>query len=253
MSFLTVFEDWVDRSFARIFSFGRRFALEDVAQDLMKSIRDLGQDGMSCRYRVLFNPGDFRRLGVTPRTASIHLQSALANLAKVRGVPVGGVGIDVVVSDQVLKGEWMVEPALAKPVQCSPTVVIQPKIKSYRLPRFLLNKEQFILDVQEKYSRTHELPQGVNVISKQKISIGRCVAGKKIFDISIDDKFVTRRKAHAFVIVSGENITIIDNDSTNGLFVNQCNVSKHVLIDGDEIMLGRSVMKFEWVSVDDEI
>ena len=254
MSFLTTFEDWVDRSFSRLFPAGRRFTLDDVAAGLFTAVQSDGQDGVATRYRVLFNPHDLERLDATSCAASIHLRTALAKLARARrGTAGGGPDLKVAVSDLVARGNWMLEHVSPDNGESSRTVIIEPRIEARRVPSLRINEEIYILIADKLHGSLLELPQNAVVLWKKRISIGRASVEKSMFDISINDMSVTGRKAHAFVSVVGDIVTVLDNQSTNGITVNSRKVSEQVLNHGDEIGLGRSVMRFEWINVDMEI
>ena len=253
MSFLTTFEDWVDRSFSRLFPAGRRFTLDDVAADLFTAVQD-AQGGTEARCRVLFNTHDLERLGVTPCAASIHLRTALAKLARVRRITSGGSpDIEVAVSDLVAKGNWMLQHVSPENGEITRTVIIEPRIEARRVPSLHINEEIYILISDKIHGTLLGLPGKTVVLWKDRISIGRASVEKNMFDISINDMSVTGRKAHAFLSVVGDVVTVLDNQSTNGVTVNSRKVSEQILNHGDEIGLGRSVMRFEWINIDMEI
>lgn len=56
-------------------------------------------------------------------------------------------------------------------------------------------------------------------------------------ELRLDDPTVSRR--HALIAVNPNGITIYDDRSTNGTFVNGERVDEAVLRDGDEIVIGR--------------
>ena len=254
MSFLTTFEDWVDRSFSRLFPAGRRFTLDDAAAGVFSAVQGDGQGGAEAGYRVLFNPKDLERLGVTPCAASIYLRTALAKLAKVRGITSGGgPEIEVAVSDLVARGNWMLEHISADSGECTRTVIIEPRIEARRVPSLRINEEMYVLIADKIHGSVRELPRNCTVLWKERISIGRASSGQSTFDIAINDMSVTGRKAHAFVSVAGDVVTVLDNQSTNGVTVNSRKIRKQVLSHGDEIGLGRSVLRFEWINVDVEV
>ncbi len=57
-----------------------------------------------------------------------------------------------------------------------------------------------------------------------------------------EDDAVSRR--HARIAWTGAGYAVSDLGSTNGTFVNDRSVSSHVLRDGDQIKIGRSIFKF---------
>jgi pSer/pThr/pTyr-binding forkhead associated (FHA) protein len=71
--------------------------------------------------------------------------------------------------------------------------------------------------------------------------IGRSPAA----DIVLDDASVSRR--HALVARRGADTVILDDRSRNGIHVNGERVDEAVLRDGDEIVLGRVVLRFVYV------
>ncbi len=61
-------------------------------------------------------------------------------------------------------------------------------------------------------------------------------------DISIDQESVSRH--HARIFWDGSAYRIRDLGSTNGTFLNDVPVTDHVLSDGDQIKIGRTILKF---------
>ena len=84
------------------------------------------------------------------------------------------------------------------------------------------------------------LPDGSRVtLGEEPMSIGR----QAECDVVLDDTNVSRR--HAEIRLDGEDYVLIDLGSTNGSKVNGARVKRHALADGDEIMLGKSLLRFE--------
>jgi chromosome segregation ATPase len=61
-------------------------------------------------------------------------------------------------------------------------------------------------------------------------------------DLRVDAEFVSRR--HAVMLVSAANTVIEDLDSTNGVYINGARVSRRVLSDGDEVVIGRTAFRY---------
>ena len=61
-------------------------------------------------------------------------------------------------------------------------------------------------------------------------------------DILLDDATVSRR--HAVITSEGDETVLLDNRSRNGVLLNGQRVSRAVLHHGDEIQLGRVVMRY---------
>jgi len=61
-------------------------------------------------------------------------------------------------------------------------------------------------------------------------------------NIDLGDQSTSRK--HAQLTIEREGIRLADLDSANGIFVNKRKVKSHFLVEGDEIMLGDSVLKF---------
>ena len=60
-----------------------------------------------------------------------------------------------------------------------------------------------------------------------------------------DESGVSRK--HATIVRDGEGLTITDNNSTNGTWVNGRSISQCRLREGDELRLGASViLRFQW-------
>jgi len=76
-------------------------------------------------------------------------------------------------------------------------------------------------------------------IVKPKVSVGRGVKA----DLSIDDKSVSL--LHAEMAFQGEDVVIVDLNSTNGTFVNDKKIKTATLLrEGDLIRIGTTIFKF---------
>jgi hypothetical protein len=84
------------------------------------------------------------------------------------------------------------------------------------------------------------LPDGRRIaIGDGPVSIGRLPE----CDVVLDDTNVSRR--HAEVRRQGDAYVLIDLGSTNGSKVNGAQVGQHALVDGDEITVGKTQIRFE--------
>jgi DNA repair exonuclease SbcCD ATPase subunit len=79
----------------------------------------------------------------------------------------------------------------------------------------------------------------VHVINKKATAIGRTDDN----DIQIDTKYVSRH--HARILIAGGATVIEDLGSTNGVFVNECRISRRcALQEGDMVMIGKTQFRF---------
>jgi pSer/pThr/pTyr-binding forkhead associated (FHA) protein len=77
----------------------------------------------------------------------------------------------------------------------------------------------------------------VHVLAR-KTSVGRTPDN----DLQIDAKYISR---HHAVILAGPAHTIIEDlNSTNGVLVNGRRISRQILKDGDQVMIGRAEYRF---------
>lgn len=76
-------------------------------------------------------------------------------------------------------------------------------------------------------------------LDKERVTIGRHPDN----DISLNDKAVSGH--HAIVITILQDSFLEDLDSTNGTQVNNKQIAKHPLVNGDVISIGRNTMTFE--------
>lgn len=84
------------------------------------------------------------------------------------------------------------------------------------------------------------LPDGSRVaIGEEPVTIGR----QAECDVVLEDSNVSRR--HAEVRRQGEEYVLVDLGSTNGSKVNGTRVKQQALNDGDEITLGKTLLRFE--------
>jgi diguanylate cyclase (GGDEF)-like protein len=74
-----------------------------------------------------------------------------------------------------------------------------------------------------------------------KLVVGRSPAN----EIVVDDEGVSRQ--HAFVERNALGLVLVDNNSTNGVFVNGSRIQRHIMADGDKVQLGSSaILKFSF-------
>jgi pSer/pThr/pTyr-binding forkhead associated (FHA) protein len=78
----------------------------------------------------------------------------------------------------------------------------------------------------------------VTPLTREWTRIGRSLAA----DVRFDDPTVSRR--HALIVRQADGVRVLDDRSLNGVFVNGERVEWSVLRDGDEIVVGRHVLRF---------
>ncbi len=100
-------------------------------------------------------------------------------------------------------------------------------------------------------SDVHEGPQGLSaasvvladgmrvVLGPEPITIGRLPEST----IVINDPNASRR--HAEIRRNGNDVVVVDLNSTNGTRVNGATIRERVLSDGDQIVIGTTVLRFE--------
>lgn len=76
------------------------------------------------------------------------------------------------------------------------------------------------------------------VLGDEKFVVGRGAAA----DLVIDSDSVSR--AHAYIEKRGSTHVLVDNDSTNGSYVNYKRVREKELCDGDQIQVGHAMLKY---------
>ena len=77
------------------------------------------------------------------------------------------------------------------------------------------------------------------VLGPEPITIGRLPEST----IVVNDPNASRR--HAEIRRSGNDVVVVDLNSTNGTRVNGATVRERVLDDGDQIVIGTTVLRFE--------
>jgi hypothetical protein len=75
-------------------------------------------------------------------------------------------------------------------------------------------------------------------LTREWTRIGRSLAA----DVRFDDPTVSRR--HALIVRQPDGVRVLDDRSLNGVFVNGERVEWSVVADGDEIVVGRHVLRF---------
>ncbi len=100
-------------------------------------------------------------------------------------------------------------------------------------------------------SEVHEGPSGLTaasivladgeriVLGPEPITIGRLPESSVV----VSDPNASRR--HAEIRRSGNDVVVVDLNSTNGTRVNGAPIRERVLVDGDEIVVGTTFLRFE--------
>jgi catechol 2,3-dioxygenase-like lactoylglutathione lyase family enzyme len=100
-------------------------------------------------------------------------------------------------------------------------------------------------------SEVHEGPAGLTaasivladgeriVLGPEPITIGRLPESSVV----VSDPNASRR--HAEIRRAGNDVVVIDLDSTNGTRVNGAPIRERILVDGDEIVVGTTFIRFE--------
>jgi pSer/pThr/pTyr-binding forkhead associated (FHA) protein len=90
----------------------------------------------------------------------------------------------------------------------------------------------------------YEADQEVRVaaLTGEWTRIGRSLAAH----VRFDDPTVSRR--HALIVHTPDGAQVLDDRSLNGVFVNGARVTHRMLVDGDEIVVGRYRLRFLVVS-----
>lgn len=72
----------------------------------------------------------------------------------------------------------------------------------------------------------------------ENMRIGRSLSA----DLRFEDPTVSRR--HAVLVAEAEGVRVLDDRSLNGVFVNGERIVSQLLVDGDEIVVGRYRLRF---------
>ncbi|HMD52709.1 MAG TPA: FHA domain-containing protein [Solirubrobacteraceae bacterium] len=75
-------------------------------------------------------------------------------------------------------------------------------------------------------------------LGEEVVHVGRGLAA----DLRLDENSVSRR--HAIIVPTPDGARILDDRSSNGTLVNGTRVQQAALSDGDEITLGRVVLRY---------
>jgi FHA domain/Zinc-ribbon containing domain len=75
-------------------------------------------------------------------------------------------------------------------------------------------------------------------LTREWTRIGRSLAA----DVRFDDPTVSRR--HALIVRQPDGVRVLDDRSLNGVFVNGERIEGRLLVDGDEIIVGRYRLSF---------
>jgi len=103
------------------------------------------------------------------------------------------------------------------------------------LRQFRLERNSAILQVLRGADTGMRIP-----LTKDSISIGRTVAADLVFP---DDK-ISRLHARVERDVESGDWYLVDNNSTNGTFLNNRQVAREALSAGDKIFVGHTILKF---------
>lgn len=250
MSFLTTFEEWVDKSFARIFPSGKHFSLQDVARGLSRIIENPATGGARTTFHVSMHPDDLKRLSVSSQEAAMTLRSLVVKRAQIFGRSLGGgLEIEAVARADMKKGSWEIVQSPNKPKRDFHTVFIDDLSRSKEVGALICEGKRYLLLGEGGELYANGVDADDICICSNNMSLGRYGGTAGPFDIEFDEQSVTGSKVHATITVADDSIKILDNQSTNGVTVNGDKVHDQTLLEGDEICLGRVQLRFEMVSV----
>ena len=85
---------------------------------------------------------------------------------------------------------------------------------------------------------TLQIDNRVVAVHEGVTRIGRSITA----DVEIEDIAVSRR--HALIVREGDVTVLLDDGSRNGTFLNGVRVGRAVLADGDQIAVGRAVLRY---------
>jgi hypothetical protein len=105
-------------------------------------------------------------------------------------------------------------------------------------PDWLVEARETIADPGEYVAYEEDDSPVVVSLSKEWTRIGRSLAA----DVRFDDPTVSRR--HALIVRRPDGVRVLDDRSLNGVFVNGERVEWSRLRDGDEIIVGRHVLRY---------
>ena len=214
---LRQFEQRLERLVEGVFAKTFRSGLEpvEIARRLTRDMdlhRVIGVNGMIAPnlYEVAISPADYQKLETYVQALNRELAEAVREHARDEGYGfVGPVHVELVVDESLGTGEFLI----ASQMQEAPGGAAVGSLSlddGRRLP-----------------------------IGEDPISIGRLPE----CDIVLSDPNVSRR--HAEVRRRGNDFIVVDLGSTNGTRVNGAGVKERQLVDGDEISLGSTRIRFE--------
>jgi FOG: FHA domain len=221
--FESAVEKGVNSVFSRVFRSGLKSV--DVSSALKRKADDgVGSDGTAPNdFKVFVAPKDYASLGEDDlELLSADLEQEVTAYARQQGYALlGPVEVAFVASDRELTGNLEVE-ALSKRGPAAPATTASA------------SPEHPIIDVNgEKWLLT----EPVTVLGRGREA-----------DITVDDTGVSRR--HAELRVTPTGVIITDLGSTNGTFVEGHKVDAATLVDGNQIVIGRTPILF-WTHAED--
>jgi hypothetical protein len=214
---LRQFEQRLERLVEGVFARTFRSGVEpvEVARRMTREMdlhRVLGINGMIApnHYRVSLSPSDVANFESYVQALTRELSEAVREHARDEGYGfVGPVHVELAEDESLGAGQFLIASAVVEAPGGAP-------VGSLRLP------------------------DGNRVeVGEEPVTIGRLPE----CDVVLSDPNVSRR--HAEVRRRGNEIVVIDLDSTNGTRVNGAGVKERRLADGDEITLGSTVIRFE--------
>lgn len=221
MGFFDRFEDAVEKGVNGMFSKVFRSGLKpvDVSSALKRKVDDSAESGgMSPNeFTVLVAPKDYATLQADDMNSfSDELENELTNYARQQGYALlGPVSIQFEPSDQELTGNLDV-------------IATQKRGPAAPASGVSASPEHPIIDVDgEKW-----------LLTEQVTVLGR---GHEA-DITIDDSGVSRK--HVELRVTPTGVILTDLGSTNGTFVEGHKVDAATLVDGNQIVIGRTPILF---------
>jgi hypothetical protein len=236
MAILRDFENRLERIVEGFFSKAFRSGIQPVelARRILREMdatRTVGvrEVWVPNRYTVTLSPEDRERLTGMEQALARELEQVVVDAARERGFGlVARPEVRFETDEGRKRGTFDVEAEMAEETGPPPSEVARP---TGELPRTRSGRAALVLLEDGRMLR--EFP-----LTGERTTIGRMTD----CDIELKDPGASRR--HAEVRRAGNGYTVVDLDSTNGTMVNNANVKRHDLADGDLITIGRTTLEF---------
>jgi hypothetical protein len=182
-------------------------------------------------FIIKLSSEDFDHLKGFADAIKNELSDYVLTRAKENNLYIDDVEIDIVKDEELRLGQFQISSTLTEDVKEE----LSKESKSQETQ--IISHDEL---VQAMSNVEHVLEDPLSKTKYKLIKLETVIGRSKLCDISIADASISRK--HAELFKEGDQVRLVDLDSTNGTQVNDTNVQAKMLRNGDKIQIGKSTL-----------